>query len=118
MADHRSTPPPIAFIDLPALLSSASDKALLSDPALSALMVEYSCWELRMADWYTRQRPKPHPEFKGWIVEGRTLFDQLDDMKKIAHNCLRSGGPSLHRPVAELMRPRSAEAPGSASWSV
>lgn len=117
MAAHRSTPPSIAFIDLPALLSSASDQALLSDSALSALMVEYSCWELRMADWYTRQRPRPHPEFMGWIREGRALFDQFDEMKKIAHNCLRSGGPSLHRPVAEQRLPLRAEVPGSAGWS-
>jgi hypothetical protein len=117
MADHRSTPPSIAFIDLPALLSSASDQALLSDSVLSAHMVEYSCWELRIADWHTRQRPRPHPEFKGWIHEGRALFDQLDEMKKIAHNCLRSGGTSSHRPLAEQRLPRRAEVPGSTDWS-
>jgi hypothetical protein len=94
MAAHRSTPQSPAFVDLPALLSSASDQALLSDPALSAVMVEYSCWELRMADWYTRQQPRPHREFNGWIVEGRALFDQLDELKEIAHDCLRSGDTS------------------------
>jgi hypothetical protein len=99
MAAHRSTPRPRAFVDLPALLSSASDRALLSDPALSARVVEYSCCELRMADWYTRRRPRPHREFSGWIVEGQALFDQLDELKKIAGNCLRSDDASQRAPA-------------------
>jgi hypothetical protein len=90
MAVHRSTPPSPAFADLPALLCSASDQALLANPALSALMVEYSCWELHMADWYARQRPRRHRDFNGWIVEGRALFDRLDELKKVAHDFLRS----------------------------
>jgi hypothetical protein len=90
MAANRSTPPWSVFIDLPALMSSASDQALLADPALTALMVEYSCWELHLADWYARQQPKRHREFNAWIVEGRALFDRLDELKRVAHDGLRS----------------------------
>jgi hypothetical protein len=79
-----------AFIDVSALLSSASDQALLADPALSALVVEYACWEMSLADWHSRQRPKRDPEFQSWIAEGRALFDHLDELKSVAHGCLRS----------------------------
>lgn len=91
MAARRSTPSSPAFVDLPALLSSVSDEALLADPALSALVVEYACWELQLADWYARQRPRRDRDFNPWIVEGRALFDRLDELKGIAHGCLRSG---------------------------
>jgi hypothetical protein len=35
-----------AFVDLSALLSSVSDQALLDDPALRAIMVDYSCYQM------------------------------------------------------------------------
>lgn len=91
MGAHGPTPHSPAFIDVPALLSSTSDQALLADPALSALAVEYACWELALADWHARQRPKRDPEFHGWIVEGRGLFDRLDELKQVAHSCRSSG---------------------------
>ncbi len=83
-----------AFIDVPALLSRASDQAVLADPALSAVVVEYACWELALADWHAQQRPKRDPEFYDWIAEGRALFDRLDELKRITHGCLLSGDPS------------------------
>lgn len=83
---HSASP---AFVDLSALLSSVSDQALLADPALRALMVEYSCYQMHLADWHARQPPRRHGEFKGWIIEGRELFDGLDELKMIAHNVLR-----------------------------
>jgi hypothetical protein len=91
MATRSPIPYAPAFIDVPALLSTASDHALLADPALSALAVEYACWELALADWHSRQRPKRDPEFHPWIAEGRALFDRLDELKTVAHDCLRSG---------------------------
>jgi hypothetical protein len=102
MAAIRSTPPSPVFVDLPALLSATSDQSLLADPALSALMVEYSCWELHLADWYARQRPRRHREFNGWIVEGRALFDRLDELKKVAHKCLRSSAGVHERPSSSV----------------
>ncbi|WAC93831.1 hypothetical protein [Mycobacterium sp. Aquia_213] len=83
---HRASP---AFVDLSALLSSVSDEALLADSALRALMVDYSCYQLHLADWHARQPPRRHGEFKDWIIEGRTLFDGLDELKQIAHSHLR-----------------------------
>lgn len=83
----RIAPP--AFVDLSALLSSVSDQALLTDPALRALMVEHSCYELHLADWYARQPRRQHCEFNDWIIEGRTLFDGLDALKKTVYGYLR-----------------------------
>jgi|KBSSwiStaDraftv2_1062776.scaffolds.fasta_scaffold09526_8 hypothetical protein len=94
MRDARPHSP--AFIDVPAFLSSASNQALLADPALSALTVEYACWELALADWHARQRRKRDPEYPGWIAEGRALFDRLDELKKVAHGC-RLNVDSAHR---------------------
>ncbi len=91
MAARSPIPRSPAFIDVPALLSAASDQALLDDPALSALVVEYACWEISLADWHSRQRPKRDPQFHSWIAEGRALFDRLDQLKAVAHDCLRSG---------------------------
>jgi hypothetical protein len=83
---QRASP---AFVDLSALLSSVSDQALLADPALRALMVDYSCSELHLADWHARQPPRRDGEFKDWIIEGRALFDGLDALKEIAYSYLR-----------------------------
>jgi hypothetical protein len=91
MATRRSITSSPAFVDLPALLASVSDEALLADPELSALTVEYTCWEIQLADWYARQRRRRDHGFSTWIAEGRMLFDQLDELKKVAHGCLRSG---------------------------
>ena len=35
-------------------------------------------------DWYTRQPPRRHCEFNDWIIEGRALFDGLDELKKLS----------------------------------
>lgn len=83
---HRASP---AFVDLSALLSAVSDEALLADPALRALMVDYACYQLHLADWHARQPPRRHGEFKDWIIEGRALFDRLDELKEIAYRRLR-----------------------------
>jgi hypothetical protein len=85
---HRASP---AFVDLSALLSSVSDEALLADPAQRALMVDYSCYQLHLADWHVRQPPRRHREFKDWIIEGRALFDGLDELKKVAYSLIRRG---------------------------
>ena len=76
-------------VDLPAVFSSASTHQLLTKPALGALMVEYWCWEQEMADWYARQPMRRHRDFAGWIVEGRVLFDRLDELKQLARKCLQ-----------------------------
>jgi S-formylglutathione hydrolase FrmB len=52
-------------------------------------MVEYWCWEQEMADWYARQPMRRHRDFAGWIVEGRVLFDRLDELKQLARKCLQ-----------------------------
>lgn len=78
-----------AFVDLSGLLSSTSNRALQSDPALRILMVEYSCLEVHVADWYRRQPAQRHSEFKGWIREGRELFDRGDELKQTAFALLR-----------------------------
>jgi hypothetical protein len=83
---HRVSP---AFIDLPALMSSVSDQALLADPGLEALFVEYFCYEVHLADWHARQPARRHHEFKDWIIEGRALFDRLDALKTSACSYLR-----------------------------
>ncbi len=83
---HGASP---AFVDLSALLASASDQALFADPALQALVVEYVCYELYLADWYARKPPRRHSEFNDWIIEGRALFDGLDALKKTAYSYLR-----------------------------
>jgi hypothetical protein len=83
---HRAFP---AFVDLSALLSSVSDEAMLADPALRALMVDYSCYQLHLADWHARQPPRRRGGFDDWIIEGRALFDSLDELKKIAYAYLR-----------------------------
>ena len=83
----RQAPP--AFIDLPALLASVSDDALLANRALAALMVEYSCWDMQLAEWHGRRLPKRHDGFAEWISEGRALFDRLDELKTSAHDLLR-----------------------------
>jgi hypothetical protein len=85
MAHHASP----AFVDLSALLSSVSDQALVANPALQGIMVEYSCHQIYLADWHARQPPRRHPEFNDWIIEGRALFDGLDALKKIAFSYLR-----------------------------
>ncbi len=91
MATRRLTTSSPVFVDLPALLASASDEALLADPELSALTVEYACWELQLADWHARQPRRRDHGFSAWIAEGRTLFDRLDELKKLTHECLRGG---------------------------
>ena len=78
---HRASP---AFVDLSALLSSVSDQALLADPALRALVVEYPCYEVHLTDWHARQPPRRHGDFKDWTIEGRALFDGLDELKETA----------------------------------
>ena len=87
-----------AFVDLPALLSSVSDQALLADPALRAFVVEHSCYELHLADWYARQPPRRHCEFNDWIIEGRALFDGLDELKS---------GPTCRRSATRLRPART-----------
>ncbi len=79
------------FVDLQALLASVSDEAMLADPALTALVVEYSCWQLHWDDWCTRQPSKRHIAFKEWVVEGRELFDRRDELKGVACALLRHG---------------------------
>jgi hypothetical protein len=75
-------------VDLSALLSSVSDQDLLADPTLRALVVEHSCYQLHLADWYARQPPRRHREFNNWIIEGQALFDGLDALKKTVYSYL------------------------------
>lgn len=77
---HRSS----FLVDLPAMFSSVSAQELLAKPLLRALMIEYWCWEQGMADWYARQPARRHRDFAGWIIEGRALFDRLDELKQLA----------------------------------
>lgn len=84
MENHNSVRTSSLLVDLPAILSSASTRELLTNPVLRALMVEYWCWEHGMADWYARQPVRRHRDFAGWIVEGRALFDRLDELKQLA----------------------------------
>jgi hypothetical protein len=83
---NRASP---AFVDLSALLSSVSDQALLADPTLRAIMVDYSCYQMSLADWHARQPPRRHREFKDWVTEGRSLFEGLDALKEVAYSYLR-----------------------------
>lgn len=78
-----------AFVNLPALLASVLDQAVLADPAIGALMVEYACWEVHLAEWRDRQPPRSHRDYDDWIGEGRGLFDQRDDLKGTAYGLLR-----------------------------
>ncbi|WP_237567976.1 hypothetical protein [Mycolicibacterium lacusdiani] len=64
---------------------------MLANPALSALVVEYSCWELHWNEWGRRQPCKRGREFKEWIDEGRALFDRRDELKSLACALLRHG---------------------------
>ncbi|MGA9361731.1 MAG: hypothetical protein WBW75_28200 [Mycobacterium sp.] len=84
METDNSVPASSLLVDLPAIFSSASAQELLAKPALGALMVEYWCWEQGMADWYARQPVRRHRDFAGWIVEGRALFDRLNELKQLA----------------------------------
>jgi hypothetical protein len=84
MESDNSAPTSLLLVDLPAIFSSASARELLAKPSLRALMVEYWCWEQGMADWYARQPVRRHRGFAGWIVEGRALFDRLDELKQLA----------------------------------
>ena len=78
-----------AFVDLQALLTSASDEAMLADSALAALVVEYSCWQLHWDDWCMRQPPRRQTAFNGWVAEGRELFERRDELKVVACTLLR-----------------------------
>ena len=62
---------------------------MLANPALSALVVEYSCWELHWNEWSNRQPSRRGREFAEWIGEGRALLDRRDDMKALACALLR-----------------------------
>ena len=84
MGTDNSVHTSLLLVDLPAIFSSASARQLLAKPVLRALMVEYWCWEQGMADWYARQPVRRHRDFAGWIVEGRALFDRLDELKQLA----------------------------------
>lgn len=90
MKAQRARHEPPVFVDLGALLSSVSDEALLSDPALAALLVEHACWDAHLGDWHGRQPSKRNPGYQGWIAEGRTLFDRRDGLKRLAYAALRS----------------------------
>lgn len=74
-----------AFIDLPAMLASFSDRAVLANPALAELIVEFACWELELNEWSERRLPKRHSGFREWIKEGRALFDHRDELKAMAY---------------------------------
>jgi hypothetical protein len=84
-ASHESP----AFVNLAALLSSVSEHALLSDPALGGLMAECACWEVYLNDWQGRQPTKRSHDYNDWICEGRTLFDRRDELKQLAYALLR-----------------------------
>jgi len=89
MTGQSSPPAAPAFVDLSVLLASASDEALLADPALAALIVEYACWERELAEWHSRTLPQRHKGFNDWIGEGRALFDRRDEVKATAYALLR-----------------------------
>lgn len=78
-----------AFVDLPTMLASVSDRAALADPELAALMVEFACWEMQLAEWHDRWLPKSHGGRYEWIREGRALFDDRDAFKIRAYALLR-----------------------------
>jgi hypothetical protein len=73
------------FTELPSGLSSLTVRELNENPDLCEVLVEYSCLELELADWYSREpRRSSRGEFRSWITEGRTLFDRLDEIQKTA----------------------------------
>lgn len=78
-----------SFDDLPALLASVPDQALLAVPALAAFVTEYSCWELQLADWHASRLPTRRAGYDGWIREGRALFDRYDELTTTAAALLR-----------------------------
>jgi hypothetical protein len=78
-----------AFVDLPAIPASASDPAVLADPELAALVVEFTGWEMQLAECHDRRMPKTHDGFDEWIREGRTLFDDRDELKGRAYALLK-----------------------------
>lgn len=78
-----------AFNDLPGLLASVPDQALLAVPALAAFVTEYSCWELQLAEWHGRRIPNRHDGYHEWIREGRALFDRYDELTTMADDLLR-----------------------------
>lgn len=73
------------YADLPVALSSMSAWELRKSPKLCALLVEYSCLELELGDWYSRQPKRSNGnEFRRWIADGRQIFDRRDEIKKTA----------------------------------
>ena len=84
MDGHRSTDASL-FVDLPVILSSLTVKELNETPDLCALLVEYSCLELELGDWYSREPSRRNPEeFKSWIAEGRNIFGRRDELNRTA----------------------------------
>ena len=65
---------------------------------VTALMVEYLCWQVHWDDWCLRQPTKRHIAFKNWVSEGRELFDQRDELKAAGWSLLRRGG---HEPIGD-----------------
>lgn len=78
-----------AFVDLPTMLASVSDRAALAEPELASLIVEFACWEMQLAEWHDRWLPKSHGGRDDWIREGRALFDDRDAFKARAYALLR-----------------------------
>lgn len=73
------------FTELPSALSSLTVRELNENPDLCAVLVEYSCLELELDDWYSREPARSgRGEFRSWITEGRRLFDRLDEVQKTA----------------------------------
>jgi len=73
------------FTELPSALSAMTVRELTENPDMCAVLVEYSCLELELADWYSREpRRSSRGEFRSWITEGRSLFDRLDEIQKTA----------------------------------
>ncbi|OPX06109.1 hypothetical protein [Mycobacterium sp. AT1] len=78
-----------AFVDLATMLASVSDRAVLADRGLAALVVEFACWEIQLAEWNGRWKPKSHDGRGDWIREGRAMFDDRDTLKARAYALLR-----------------------------
>ena len=78
-----------AFVDLSTMLASVSDRAVLADLELAALVVEFACWEMQLAEWRGRWKPKAHDGRDDWIREGRAMFDERDALKARAYALLR-----------------------------
>jgi hypothetical protein len=71
---------------LRALHTSVTEKHLLTKPELCHLVVEHACWDLAIADWHARQpRRWRRGTRRQWIAEGRSLFDDLDELLRLAH---------------------------------